>query len=157
MDTDTTAEPTRRIELWIRPNPDAEHDLYDDAVSRLAGLALRGLVDDFAVETWGKQVAVSADRHTDEHSQRIRDRVTLFERWTDTHDVDVPEFDERTTVGEGRMGAEYEVQSLPAAGLAEFEGDELLLFTPSSVGPERVRERIDALAHGEAEFGVPQA
>jgi hypothetical protein len=149
----TTTAPTRRIELWLQPTPGGRS--YDDAVTRLAGLSLRGVIDEFAVETWGKGIDLSTDDLRDEHEQRVRERVSTFKQWAREHDTTIPDFEERRVVGEGRMGREYVVQSLPGALLAEFEGEEVVTVTPCTAGTDCITRRLDDLAEGDATFGIP--
>jgi hypothetical protein len=136
-DTDGT-----RVVLWTRrPVCGPRTEIID----RLSSLRARGQIDDFTVQTWPDEVAIS--EHT-RHS-RVIENYERFRSWAEETEVTIiPPFDRRTV--STLVGRSEEVLTLPVLCLAIYE-DGLCGVYPCTDGDETltVTDYVDACAGGD--------
>lgn len=138
------------VELWVcghRCGDDDGHEVFADRLERFVET---GRIDDFTVREWPHEVDVTSPDVRSPHEQLVRERVAEFRQWAHTYGMTLPEFDETSTVGVGRMGPEHTALVMPATVLAVYRDDDL-----QWVAPCRKRGRLytvadwfDAVEHG---------
>lgn len=133
------------LELYVRSlAPGNCHLQQEGVIQQLNQLEASGVVEEYTVEVWGKQLTPSAADRT-EVGQRLSNRVNEFRTWADSHDMSLSSTFPLELVRSEFTGDEYTRIRLPTIALAEYEGDNLQFVSPCSDG-ETVHTVADHLA-----------
>jgi len=112
-------------------------------IDRLSGLRSEGVLDDFDVQTWPEEIALSQPTHDDS----LLDTVETLEQWAATHDLSLrPPFERRTA--SLLVGGSETVLTTPMMLLAAYEGDQLCGVYPCTDGDQTwtITSYLDAVA-----------
>lgn len=117
-DSEVTGETTEesdgiQLVLWTRRPVCGPRT---DVIDRLSSIRSDGVIDDFTVETWPDEVAIS--EHT-EHA-RVIEVYKEYLFWADEHDLSItPPFERRTA--SSLVGGEEDVLTVPIMCLAVYD------------------------------------
>ncbi len=139
--------PCERVELWVRSASSWTVGRDGTFVDDLAALPARGVVEDYEVVVTDGQVPLDPDLDVSPREATVRARVREIKEWADGHGYDLPAF-RRTRAVPRPDGSDVEVQVLPLAVLAGFEGERLTWMAPYSDGDRHVsvQDKLDELA-----------
>lgn len=145
MRLDSTQETT--VELYVRSLTPRGHSQQESAIERLERLSEAGVLSEFAVEVWGRQVDLSGAAARTDAGQFVLDRVEQFREWARRTGRSVDSFFETRSVESSIRDQEYAALVLPELTLAEYRGGELAFVAPCSDGDAvcTVGDRIDDL------------
>jgi hypothetical protein len=146
--TSQTSNQTRvTVELWVWPDRDYLDEDHDIALRRLDQLAQRGVIDEYRLHEWPRQLDVSSAQPATPEARLARQRIETFREWAGRENVRLP-LPDPTKVGTGRMGPEVDVLHLPPLVIAEFRDGELAFVAPciETEGGCSVEDRLDHLA-----------
>lgn len=143
---------TPQIELYVRSlMPDGAHERQEAVIERLDSLEQEGVIEDFSVIVWGKQISRdSAAAHTEE-GVYILNRVAEFKQWALSNNVSLESFYQTTEIASEITGEEYSTIVLPIMGLAEYQDGELTHVAPCTKGDvvHTIMDRLERLEAGE--------
>lgn len=123
---------TVRLELYVRSlAPTGCRSRQEGVVDRLAQLESGGLIEEYTVDVWGRQLSLEGSPRS-EAEARIRERIEAFQSWARTHGRSLDRFFPVDTVHSELTGEEYTCVRVPVMTLAEYEGETLRFVTPSS-------------------------
>lgn len=138
-----------RVELHVRSlAPRAGQRQQDSVIERLDRLESGGLVDEFSVDVWGRQVRLSSAAAQTDAGRFVLDRVDAFREWADDTGRSVASFFETRRVESAITDEEYVALVLPSLTLAEYRDGDLAYVAPCTDGDEvtTVADRLDVLA-----------
>lgn len=156
----TTRTSKKTIDLYVRSlAPRGQQTTQNAIINRLDELESMGAISAYTVHVWGRKVAPLSAAGQTEAGQFISDQVTAFETWADDVGRSLDSFFETQAVQSAYRDETHETSVLPAATLAEYEGDTLTFVAPSTDGDTSttVHDRLDALerAHTTTERDRP--
>lgn len=144
-----------RLELHVRSLSASEGRPEQEAVvERLVTLAERGVIAEYSINVWGRELCRSGAMAGTEPGKTALERVDGFHAWAREADVSLAPFFERKTVRRPLTGEESRtVMRPPVMTLAEYRGGELTFVTPCRDGDtvHSVTTRLEELAVGENE------
>lgn len=143
---------TPHIELYVRSLlPSGAHERQEAVIEQLHRLDQEGLVADFSVIVWGKQVARDSAAAYTEEGQYILNRVAEFKQWALSNNVSLESFYQTSTVDNEVTEEAYRAITLPVMGMAEYHDGELQHVAPCTHGDavHTIMDRLERLENGE--------
>lgn len=134
MTPDTTSDPIR-LELYVRTlSPPGARGRQEAVLNRLERLEDEGLIDDYNVRVWGKQIDPTTKAADTEQGRFILNRIAEFQQWSLANNATLESFYQTREQSSSITGEEHTTIVLPKMGLAEYHGSELEKVTPSTQG-----------------------
>lgn len=142
----------RRVELYVRSlSYPVAYGQRGSVVERLEDLESAGVISEFDVTVWGRELVISETTVATETGRRLIDRYRTVQLWAEREPdavdspFDVKRVDSRIT------GEEYTAVVFPVAVMTEFVDGELVHVAPCSEDGMHcsVTDRLDALEAGE--------
>lgn len=114
-------------------------------VERLEALVEAGILDDYTVSVWGKEVECSSDVTRRTKDDLVLGRVPEFRSWVAERGADLDAFDRREV--STATGETHTLLTLPVVTLAEYVGGDLVRVAPCTVDGDAltVEDRVEAL------------
>lgn len=140
-----------RVELYLRTlSPPGAKARQDEVITRLQELDDDGVIDDFNVQVWGKQIDPTSRAAETEQGEFILNRIAEFQQWALANNTTLESFYQTSHQSSSITGEEHTKIVLPKMGLAEYRGRELEQVSPCTDGDE-VPSVVDHLETLEAQ------
>lgn len=150
--TSTKEGASLTLEVYVRSlAPRAIQSHQEEIFRRLERLEAIGIVDEYAVELWGRELPANPP-DGDAIGQDIRNRIGQFRRWASAADVSLEPGFSTETVRSTITGETSTRIRVPAITLAEYVGDDLQFVSPCTDDGTAitVTDRLDAIERGVA-------
>jgi hypothetical protein len=148
---DQTHDP--ELFLYVRSlRPRRAQERQDAVLDRLAALEEQGVIGDYTVVVWGRQLPASEEAVRTEFGAALQERIEAFEDWARRNDYSTAETFPIREVETMLTGERTYARLLPRLCLAEFHGRALTFVTPvtGEGSPPTIEDRLDAIADGDA-------
>lgn len=137
----------RTVRLFVRSgSPTGARGRPSEVVDRLETLRREGIVCDYSVSVWGREVGLSRPTAESGDGRAVLERVAALRSWAAEAGVELDGFQRRETTAP--TGETYTVLTLPAVVLAEYTDGELSSVVPHSANgrSQTVDDRLEALS-----------
>jgi hypothetical protein len=141
-------QPEVTVELYLRSlAPRSGRSSVENIVSRLRHLSDRGIISQYEVEVWGRQVPLDPDGPQTAPGKDIASRIEAFETWAIESDRSLTGI-ERKQVESSLSGESYSAIAPPGVLAAEYHDGDLAFVAPSTKDGECCSV-LDRLTHLE--------